>query len=247
MFMDEKVDIVPKFNSIFALKFIFDSAEVLLVNLIEIYFLPKILEIAKFDPAAADDKRGIKYFFTQGYKNEKAELEKYGYNYVRLAAEFVSSAHIVKPRKLYESEEMQEPSEYARAFNELTQTGWKPYDAPAYYKEGAAAAIRTAFLKNLGDYSDNADPIIDYYSELFRAELDTGRPPQGRLNPKRLLEEGDLLLTSPVIADCEEHFASKSLKRRTNALRLLNEFVRWADIEAAYQINCSELLDSTIA
>ena len=43
MFFDAKIDIIFRFNSIFGIKFIFDTGDVILINLIEIYFLPKIL------------------------------------------------------------------------------------------------------------------------------------------------------------------------------------------------------------
>lgn len=64
------MDINLKFNSIFVVKFMFDTAEVLLVNLIEIFFLPKILEIAMFDAKTSEDKRGTAYFASIGYPKE---------------------------------------------------------------------------------------------------------------------------------------------------------------------------------
>lgn len=30
------------------------------------------------------------------------------------------------------------------------------------------------------------------------------------------------------------------------SLGLLNEFIRWGDVEAAYNINCTELIDDTL-
>lgn len=29
-------------------------------------------------------------------------------------------------------------------------------------------------------------------------------------------------------------------------MSLLNEFIRWGDVEAAYQINCTDLIDDTL-
>jgi hypothetical protein len=63
-----------KFNSIFGIKFLFDTAEVVLVNLIEIYFLPKILEIASFDARSNEDKRGTAYFTSVGYPKDTPEI-----------------------------------------------------------------------------------------------------------------------------------------------------------------------------
>lgn len=37
------------------------------------------------------------------------------------------------------------------------------------------------------------------------------------------------------------------VKERINAVHLLNDFVRWADVEAAYRITCSEWLQQTLA
>ena len=45
---DEGVDLKFKFNSLFGLKVIFDLGDVFLINLIEVYFLHKLLEIASF-------------------------------------------------------------------------------------------------------------------------------------------------------------------------------------------------------
>ena len=42
-FFEAHINITLKFNSIFGVKFIFDTGDVILINLIEIYFLPKIL------------------------------------------------------------------------------------------------------------------------------------------------------------------------------------------------------------
>ena len=50
----EKVPIIRKFNAIFALKFLFDTGEVFLINLIEIYFLEKIFQIALTDITSPD-------------------------------------------------------------------------------------------------------------------------------------------------------------------------------------------------
>jgi hypothetical protein len=36
------------------------------------------------------------------------------------------------------------------------------------------------------------------------------------------------------------------LRNRLHALQLLNEFVKWGDIEAATQINCTALLDELL-
>ncbi len=48
-FFDPKLDPNIKFNVMIGIKFLFDTSSVVLVNLIEIYFLPKLLQIASFE------------------------------------------------------------------------------------------------------------------------------------------------------------------------------------------------------
>lgn len=45
----------------------FDTGDMILVNLIEIYFLPKLLQIVTTDLQAPEDKRGTNYFLSLGY------------------------------------------------------------------------------------------------------------------------------------------------------------------------------------
>lgn len=74
LFFDEKVPVHLKFNSIFGLKFMFDTGDVILINLIEIYFLPKILQIASFEVNVSTEKRGTSYFIAQGYPKDTADI-----------------------------------------------------------------------------------------------------------------------------------------------------------------------------
>lgn len=72
-----------------------------MINLIEIYFLPKITQIACYEVQIPNEKRGVSYFANQNYPKDTPELEKFGYNFVRMASEFVTAAAVVKPRKLF--------------------------------------------------------------------------------------------------------------------------------------------------
>ena len=45
---------------------------------------------------------------------------------------------------------------------------------------------------------------------------------------------------------CEEEFSSPSLKHKKNALYLLNELIKWGDIESAHLINCTSFLDEVV-
>ena len=64
---DKNVEIGPRFNSLFGLKLLFDMGDPFLVNLIEIYFLPKILQIASYEANKPNEKRGQDYFIQNGY------------------------------------------------------------------------------------------------------------------------------------------------------------------------------------
>lgn len=59
-----------------------------------------------------------------------------------------------------------------------------------------------AFKKSLQDFDQVADPYIDFYVEFFRLYLEKGKVYQGRLNPKRVLESGDVYITGHVIDQC---------------------------------------------
>ena len=65
--MTEKVDLILKFNSIFAIKFFFDCGEFVPVQITEVYFLRMLEEIAVYDIKAQDDKKGFGYFVENGY------------------------------------------------------------------------------------------------------------------------------------------------------------------------------------
>lgn len=54
-----------KFNSLFALKVLFDTSDYVLVNWIEMLFLPQIVQIAKYLLTHKDE--GKNYFVELGY------------------------------------------------------------------------------------------------------------------------------------------------------------------------------------
>lgn len=54
-----------KFNSLFALKVLFDTSDYILVNWIEMLFLPQIVQIAKYLLTHKDE--GKNYFVELGY------------------------------------------------------------------------------------------------------------------------------------------------------------------------------------
>ncbi len=60
-----KSELKYKFNSLFVLKVLFDTSNYVLVNWIEVFFLPHILEIAKF--SIGGQNNGKDYFLKQGY------------------------------------------------------------------------------------------------------------------------------------------------------------------------------------
>jgi hypothetical protein len=146
---DKDVEINYKFHSFFGLKLIFDLADPFIINLIEIYFLPIILQIASYETDKPNDKRGQDYFAHLGYPADTPDLAKMGFTWVKLASEFICAAAVVKPRKMFETDELEESSKYAIALNKLEQTGWKKYPTPAYYKEGTAETIRKNYINNL--------------------------------------------------------------------------------------------------
>lgn len=60
-----KFNLKQKFNSLFVLKVLFDTSNFVLVNWIEVYFLPHIIEIAKFNINGQNN--GKDYFLKLGY------------------------------------------------------------------------------------------------------------------------------------------------------------------------------------
>lgn len=63
-----KSNLTYKFNSLFALKVLLDNSDYVLVNWIEIFFLPHIIEIAKY--YLANNGEGKNYFYSLGYSAE---------------------------------------------------------------------------------------------------------------------------------------------------------------------------------
>ena len=60
-----KSNLTYKFNSLFVLKVLLDSSDYVLVNWIEIFFLPHIVNIAKY--YLSNNGEGKNYFFSLGY------------------------------------------------------------------------------------------------------------------------------------------------------------------------------------
>lgn len=106
--------------------------------------------------------------------------------------------------------------------------------------------IANLFKSNLENFDQKADPYIDYYSLLFKTYLQKGKIYPGRLNPKKILEAGDVNITTPVLEFCVEAFRSESARAKLLALGLFNDFIRWGDIEAAHIINCTDLFDKIL-
>jgi len=51
-----------------------------------------------------------------------------------MASEFILNAAVVKPKRIYEGEAYNQPSDYFLALKKLQDAGWKMYATPAYYK-----------------------------------------------------------------------------------------------------------------
>lgn len=81
-----KANLNCAFHSLFAVKFIVDTGDIHMINLIETYLLPKITEIACFDLEGAQGSRGRKYFVNRGVEADINLLEYYGFNYIRIAS-----------------------------------------------------------------------------------------------------------------------------------------------------------------
>ncbi len=72
-----------------------------MINMVETYLLPKIYEIASFDLGLTDKRKINQYFIMKGFKGERAELEYYGFNYIRIAKELILVSAKIKPKRLY--------------------------------------------------------------------------------------------------------------------------------------------------
>lgn len=120
----------------FGLKLLFDMGDLFLVNLIEMYFLPRVFQIASYEANKPNEKRGQDYFIQQGYPKDTPQAAKMSFTWVKLASEFICAAAIIKPKKMFEVQELEQASDYVLALAKLEQAGFKKYTAPAYYKEG---------------------------------------------------------------------------------------------------------------
>lgn len=70
--------------------------------------------------------------------------------------------------------------------------------------------------------------------------------PRARLDPHKIIEFGDSFVTAALVSLCEETFKQPSLKHKKNALFLLNDLIKWGDIESAHLVCCTELIDDII-
>jgi hypothetical protein len=96
-----KAELKYKFNSLFVLKVLLDTSNFVLVNWIEVLFLPHLVEIAKFMIGGQNTSK--EYFLKQGYTAaDDPEVEKFGFNYTLLAIELIQVAAMMKPFKLFE-------------------------------------------------------------------------------------------------------------------------------------------------
>ena len=77
----------------------------------------------------------MKYFVDIGYDKAIPDIEKFGYNFLRLSIELLSVAAKIKPKSIFETEEMKTDSEFAKAFKRVVARGLKPFESLAYYKE----------------------------------------------------------------------------------------------------------------
>ena len=126
-----------------------------------------------------------------------------GFTWVKLASEFICAAAVVKPKKMFEMEELEQPSKYALALSKLEQTGWKKYPTPAYYKEGTPETIRKNYLNNLQSLDeDRIGTFSDYYVEQYRLFIENDRPYAGKLDPKKFIENCDSFVTTTLISLC---------------------------------------------
>jgi hypothetical protein len=82
---------------------------------------------------------------------------------VKIACEIIQAGAAIKPKKLFENHEINDPSDYSSAFMRLQSEGWKPYEKLNYIKEGTLV-LKGTFDKNLKAYENVVDPYIDYYS-----------------------------------------------------------------------------------
>ena len=62
------------YNSLFAVKALLDTGSLVLVNLIEIYLLPRLAKIASFDLYGVSQRRGFCYFLDKGFQGRRNEL-----------------------------------------------------------------------------------------------------------------------------------------------------------------------------
>lgn len=84
---------------------------------------------------------------------------------------------------------------------------------------------------------------MSYYQVVFKGILEESKPYQGRLNPYKLIEFGDSDVSAIILTLCDDAYRSKNLRLRKNVLSMLNVMIKWGDIEAANEVNCTNMLD----
>lgn len=133
------------------------------MTLIEIYLLPMIYDIAAYRIQKRSEEGLTQYFIDKGFDATK-EMKRIGFNFVLLAVEFIFMTGLVKTYRTIESQELEEPSNYAKLSKLLLEKGCQPVESYKFYLPSYATTTRKRFLKKLAKF--NPEQYQEYFLKL---------------------------------------------------------------------------------
>lgn len=112
-----------KLNALLLVKDLLESAQVPTVHLIEIYIIPAIYEFAIYKHQDKADVRGNFFFHNNGYSPKIPNLVELGKNFIKLSSELLYIASLIKPRRTFETEQLNQPSISTEHYQKFSKLG----------------------------------------------------------------------------------------------------------------------------
>lgn len=182
------------------------------------------------------------YFERSGYSSAIQHIHNISYNFIVLALKVLSACAVIKPYRVYEGREYEEPSLFRRATQKYMSENIEDLIAP---KEDHSPQ-RHIYIESLGQWPDFELSLIYFFTELLEAYLASFAPIPDKPAPYLLLEAlhyGEALASSEIIARLVEIIANHlNFTIRIQALRLLDRMVLWGDVEALLVLNFTDHL-----
>ena len=86
------------------------------VNLVEIYLLPIIFELATYKPQDKGVRRGENFFEENGYSGKIQGIKETGINFLKLCTELIYVGSMIKKNRTFYQEELSQESHFSNCY-----------------------------------------------------------------------------------------------------------------------------------